>query len=101
MTPAEAMAAQPPARDRATWIFLPQAAHGWLVGEECSIKLAPVLSFGDELEAHERLAEWDALAGKLLRETLFADGNTRHVRKTAEAVASVAEQLAVALGARR
>lgn len=101
MTPAEAMAAQPPARDRAMWFFLPQAAHGWIVGEECSVKLPVQLSFNDELEAHERLAEWDALAGKLLRESLFADGNTQYVRKVAEAVASIAEHLAVALGARR
>lgn len=101
MTPAEAMAAQPPARERSTWFLLPRAAQDWLVGEGHTFHLPAVLCPEDELAGHEQLAEWDALVGKLLRASLFGDGDPREVRKTAEAVAAVAEQLAVALGARR
>lgn len=101
MSPAEALAAQPPVRDRATWLDLPTCARDWVVKPaRHAFYLPAILCAHDELVAHEQLEEWDALAGKLLRESLFGDGDSRSIRKTAEAVAAVAEQLAVALGAR-
>lgn len=102
MTPAEAMAAQPPVRDEAIWFDLPTSAREWVVpGQRCSFRLPAVLCADYELEAHEQLLEWDALVGQLLRESLFGDGDPVRLRETAVAVAAVAERLAMALGAVR
>jgi len=46
--------------------------------------------------ARDQLDAWDALAGRLLRGSLFGDGG-RELRKGAEAVAAVAEDLNVYL----
>lgn len=101
MTPAEALEAQPPTRDRPMWLDLPPSARDWIVpGERYSHYLPAALCAEDELAAHDQLLAWDALVGKLIRECLFGGHDARVVRKTAEAVAAVAEQLAVALGAR-
>ena len=54
------------------------------------------LSAHDELNARDQLDAWDALAGRLLRDALFGDGG-RGLRKGAEAVAAVAEDLNVYL----
>jgi len=54
------------------------------------------LSAHDELNARDQLDAWDALAGRLLRGSLFGDGG-RGLRKAAEAVAAVAEDLHVYL----
>jgi hypothetical protein len=54
------------------------------------------LSAHDELNARDQLDAWDALAGRLLRAALFAD-DARVMRKGAEAVAAVAEDLNVYL----
>lgn len=102
MTPEAAMAAQPPVRTCATWYDLPAAARDWVIKpQRHSYYLPAVLCAEDELTAHEQLLEWDALVGKLLRESLFGDGEARGLRETAEAVAGVAEQLAAALGVAR
>lgn len=101
MTPAEAMAAQPPTHDRAQWFDLPSAARDWIIpGQRYAFYLPAVLCAEDELTAHDQLLEWDALVGKLLREALFGEGESRGLLRTAEDVAAVAERLAVALGAR-
>lgn len=102
MTPAEALEAQPPTRTAPMWLDLPTSARDWIApGERHSFHLAGALCHEDELTAHDQLLEWDALAGKLLRQSLFGDGDAREARQTAEAVAAVAERLSVALGASR
>ena len=50
----------------------------------------------DELNARDQLDAWDALAGRLMRGAMFGDGG-RGLRKGAEAVAAVAEDLNVYL----
>ena len=63
-----------------TWLWLPSLP----------------LSAHDELNARDQLDAWDALAGRLLRGAMFGDGG-RGLRKCAEAVAAVAEDLNVYL----
>lgn len=83
---------------------LPPGARDWLEpGERGTLILRRgVLSNADELAAWDQLAAWDALAGRMLRAALFDDTeDARRLRKDAEAVAAVAEALAVRLGAGR
>jgi len=54
----------------------------------------------DTAAAKGQLIEWDALCGRLIRESLFGEGEPRPLRKVAEGVAAVAELLAVRLGLR-
>jgi hypothetical protein len=84
---------------RAQWFDLPPSARDWITTEQASLWLPAVLSTADELNGWEVLTQWDALVGKLVREWQFGEGG-RKVRADALAVAAVAEQLAVRLGAR-
>jgi hypothetical protein len=60
------------------------------------------LSASDELAGWDQLAAWDQLVGRMIRACLFDDTeDCRRLRKDAEAVAAVAEALAVRLGAGR
>lgn len=59
------------------------------------------ISAHDELNARDQLDAWDALTGRLMRHALFGDGGGRGLRKDAEAVAAVAEDLAVYLDGAR
>lgn len=89
-------------RPRARWFDLPTSARDWVTGSgRYAMHLPAVICAHDELMGRERLAEWDALVGRLIRASLFDDGDSRALRQTAEAVAAVAEQLAVALGDER
>jgi len=96
----DAMPGDPP---RPKWFDLPTGARDWVSGSgRYAFYLPAVLSPHDELHGRERLAEWDALAGRMLRASLFdLYGDTRSLRQLAEAVAAVAEQLADALGEHR
>lgn len=101
MTPEQALAAQPPTL-AARAFELPSCARDWLTeGELARYQLPQHLHGAAELDAHDQLAAWDALVGKLIRESLFGDGEPRAARKTAEAVAAEADRLAVALGLQR
>jgi hypothetical protein len=85
---------------RPQWFDLPTAARDWVgQGGRYATYIPRVLSPHDELHGRERLAEWDALTGRLIRASLFdPESNPRELRQLAEAVAAVAEQLADALG---
>jgi hypothetical protein len=89
--------------ERARWFDLPAGARDWLrPGERHSFWLPPELSASDELAGWDQLAAWDQLVGRMIRAALFDDTeDTRRLRKEAEAVAAVAEALAVRLGATR
>jgi hypothetical protein len=80
------------------WFELPPAAQDWVRLEQAALWLPSALADQDFANAHRVLREWDALTGRLLRESLFGDGG-RELRLTAEAVAAVAESLAVTIGA--
>lgn len=92
-----------PERDRAQWFDLPTDARDWVgPGGRYAYYLPRVLSQHDWLNARERLAEWDALVGRMIRSCLFDyTEDCRATRQLAEAVAAVAEQMAVALGEQR
>lgn len=88
---------------RAMWLDLPSSVTDWLRrGERSSFWLPAVLSESDEWAAWGQLAAWDALVGRMVRACLFDESvDPRKVRKDSEAVAAVAERLAVRLGATR
>jgi hypothetical protein len=78
---------------------IPPCAWDWVApGDRVRYRLPQHLHGEARAAAHKQLAEWDALVGKLLRESLFGDGDPREVRQTAEAVAAEVDRLAVALG---
>jgi hypothetical protein len=84
------------------WFDLPTAARDWVsVGGRYAFHLPRVLSQHDIAAGRERLAEWDALAGRLLREAWYGSGGAQELLQLAEAVAAVAEHLADALGDKR
>lgn len=103
MTPAEAMALQPPTRRRGQWFTLPPSARDWFgPGESATFWLPGALAAADELAGWDQLAAWDALVGRMFRSALFDEAaDPRRLRKDAEAVAAVAESLAVRLGVER
>jgi hypothetical protein len=82
------------------WFDIPNGARDWLrPGERYSFYLPPELSDADRLAGWDQLAEWDRLVGRLTRAMLFDDTeDPRRLRKEAEAVAAVAQALAVRLG---
>jgi len=83
---------------RARTFELPPIIRDWLTPADRTWLWLPSLplSAHDELNARDQLDAWDALAGRLLRDSLFGDGG-RGLRKGAEAVAAVAEDLHVYL----
>lgn len=85
------------------WFNLPDGARDWLrAGERHALWLPTELADSDRLCGWDQLQAWDALAGRMLRACLFDDTeDCRRVRKDAEAVAAVAEALAVRLGVTR
>ena len=89
---------------RSQWFDLPTAARDWVgPGGRYAFHLSSEpMAHHDWLTARERLAEWDCLAGRMLRASMFDDGgDPRETRRLAEAVAATAEALAVALGEAR
>lgn len=93
-----------PTDDRPRWFDLPTDARDWVgPGGRYAFHLGkPPYAPHDWLIARERLGEWDQITGRLIRASLFAeDEDARALRKLAEAVAAVAESLAVALGETR
>lgn len=102
MTPAEALALTPPVLPRPQTFELPSSARDWMLPEDRSWFWCPGrMCNDDELRAWDTLQEWDALTGRIVREALFGSpDHARRARRDAEAVAAVAEQLAVRLGAR-
>lgn len=88
-----------------TWFTLPDGARDWLrPGQRHTFWLPPVskMSDSDWLAGFDQLTAWDALVGRMMRGCLFdATEDCRRVRKDAEAVAAVAEALAVRLGVER
>ena len=66
---------KPLAHGKNQMIFdLPQGARDWLTpGRRHAFYLPPVLSASDELAAWDQLQDWDALAGRMLRASLFDD----------------------------
>lgn len=85
---------------RVQWFDLPPSATDWLrAGERSSYWLPPVLSESDRWAAWAQLAAWDALVGRMVRARLFDESvDPRKMQKDTEAVAAVAESLAVWLG---
>jgi len=84
------------------WFDLPTGARDWVgPGGRYAHYLPGVRSPHDDLMARERLAEWDALAGRILRRSMFDNHDLVELLHLAEAVAQVAEQLAVALDGRQ
>ena len=80
-------------------INLPSSVTDWLrPGERSWIFLPSVLRLHDEAAIRAQILEWDALTGRLIREALFGDGESRALRQCAEAVAAVVEVLTVRLG---
>jgi hypothetical protein len=82
------------------WFDLPSGARDWLQpGERYSFYLPSELSDADRLAGWDQLAEWDRLTGRIMRAVLFDENeDPRRLRMEAEAVAAVAQSLAVRLG---
>lgn len=89
----------PVQRSSAQWFDLPSGARDWLVrGELATYWMPPVRSDVDSESARGVLSQWDSVAGRLLRRSLFSEEDEpRELRQLAEAVAAVAQQLAEAL----
>lgn len=102
MNDAELFALVPPERSTAQTFDLGTDAREWLAPEERAwIRMPGKMSSADELAAWDQLQEWDAVAGRLLRDALLSGPEqASELRQRAEHVAAVAHQLAVRLGAR-
>ena len=86
-----------------TWYTLPDGARDWLrPGQRHTFWLPRVMSDSDWLAGFDQLTAWDALVGRMIRVMLTdPTEDCRRVRKDAEAVAMVANALAVRLGVER
>jgi hypothetical protein len=83
----------------ARWFDLPREAHDWMPSGGASYYLPSDFGPYDEAQARQRVTEWDALVGRLFRTSLFdLTAEPRELRRLAEAIAAVTEDLAVTVG---
>lgn len=85
------------------WFDLPPSATDWVRrGDRASFWLPLEPSESDEWAAWAQVTAWDAMVGRMVRACLFDESmNPRKVRMDSEAVAAVAESLAMRLGVTR
>jgi hypothetical protein len=87
-----------PAPQTPRWFDLPTGARDWVaVSGRYAMYLPSTLRAHEQVHGRERLAEWDALAGRILRASVEDSDNDCELQDLAVGVATVAGQLAAAL----